>query len=107
ARMSLGGELLGTELRFPKTGSRAIGFSTDDPGLFEGWHAERLLVVVDEAKSVDQPIFDAVERVLSAGQWVRLLVASTPGGPCGPFYDCFTKLGHLYVPYHISASDSP
>jgi hypothetical protein len=107
ARAPLGGELLNTELRFEKTNSRAVGFSTNDPGLFEGWHSERVLVVVDEAKSVEQPIFDAVERVLAAGQWVRLLVASTPGGPCGPFYDCFTKSGHLYVCHHISAMDSP
>ena len=107
ARVPLGGELLSTELRFPKTDSRAVGFSTDDPGLFEGFHAERVLVVVDEAKSVEQPIFDAVERVLSAGKWVRLLVASTPGGPCGPFYDCFGKNAHLYAHFHISARHSP
>lgn len=107
ARVPLGGVLLTTELRFPRTGSQAIGFSTDDPGLFEGWHSKRILVVVDEAKSVEQPIFDAVERVLSAGHWVRLLVASTPGGSCGPFYDCFGKNGHLYACHHISACDSP
>jgi hypothetical protein len=107
ARCPLGGELLGTMLRFPRIGSRAIGFSTDDPGRFEGWHAPRMFVVIDEAKSVEQPIFDAVERVLSAGEWVRLLVISTPGGPFGPFYDIFAKQGHLYSLHHISALDSP
>jgi hypothetical protein len=107
ARVPLGGELLTLQLRFPKTNSLAIGFSTDDPGLFEGWHAKRLLVVIDEAKSVEPPIFDAVERVLSAGGLVRLLVASTPGGPCGPFYDCFGRNAHLYAAHHISATDSP
>jgi hypothetical protein len=107
ARVPLGGELLSTELRFPKTSSRAVGFSTDDPGLFEGFHAERVLVIVDEAKSVGQPIFDAVERLLSAGKWVRLLVASTPGGACGPFHDCFGKNAHLYARFHVSAYEAP
>jgi len=107
SRVPLGGELLTLQLRFPKTNSLAIGFSTDDPGLFEGWHAKRLLVVIDEAKSVEPPIFDAVERVLSAGGLVRLLVASTPGGPCGPFYDCFGRNAHLYAAHHIAAGDSP
>jgi hypothetical protein len=107
ARRPLGGELLGTELRFLKTGSRAIGFATDDPGRFEGFHAKRILVIIDEAKSVPQEIFDAVERVLSAGGWVRLLVISTPGGPVGPFYNIFARQGHLYSLHHISAYDSP
>jgi len=106
ARRPLGGELLATELRFPKTGSRAIGFATDDPGRFEGWHAKRILVVIDEAKSVPAEIFEAVERLLSAGEWVRLLVISTPGGPVGPFYDIFTKKAHLYRLHHMSALDS-
>lgn len=107
ARRPLGGELLTTELRFPKTGSRAIGFTTGDGGCFEGYHSKRILVIVDEAKSVPQEIFDAIERVLSAGGCARLLVISTPGGPTGPFYDIFTKQGHLYSLHHISAYDSP
>ena len=107
ARVPLGGELLDTQFRYPRMGSSAIGFSTDDPGLFEGFHAERLLVIVDEAKSIEQPIFDAVERVLSAGSWVRLLVASSPGSACGPFYNCFGKNAHLYACHHVGACDSP
>ncbi len=52
ARCPLGGELLTSELRFPKTGSHALGFSTTDGGRFEGWHAPRVFVVLDEAKSL-------------------------------------------------------
>lgn len=85
----------------------AIGVSTDDPGLFEGFHSEHILVVVDEAKSVAQGIFDAVERLLSTGAECRLLVCSTPGGPTGPFYDCFTDQAGLYQRHHISGWDSP
>jgi hypothetical protein len=104
-------------------GSRYIGFSTDDSGRFEGWHTppfpkeilarapadwgqlgtppekSSLMIVIDEAKSVDRGIFDAVERCRPD----RLLVCSSPGIPAGPFYDCFNSQAHRYkrlvVPY--------
>ena len=107
SRMPLGGHLTSQSFSNSNRDVNAIGFSTDDPGLFEGWHNKRILVVVDEAKSVPQGIYDAVERVLSAGSWVRLLVASTPGDAMGPFYDCFNRNGHLYHKFHIKAEDSP
>lgn len=107
SRMPLGGHLTTQNFSNKRRDVNAIGFSTDDPGLFEGWHNKRILVVVDEAKSVPQGIYDAVERVLSAGSWVRLLVASTPGDAMGPFYDCFNRHAHLYQKFHITAEDSP
>ncbi len=66
-----------------QNGSRAIGFSTSDPGKFEGWHrqgaSENLLMIVDEAKTVGDPVYEAIERC----QPSRLLVMSSPGGPQG------------------------
>ena len=32
-------------------GSRILGFSTDDPGKFEGWHNDNLLMIADEAEA--------------------------------------------------------
>jgi hypothetical protein len=46
----------------------------------------RLLVVIDEAKSVDRGIFEAFERC-RASNW--LVVSTPPLNPMGPFYDCF------------------
>lgn len=67
--------------------SRIIGYSATDPGRAEGWHAEDhklhpLLMVVDEAKSVADPLFEAISRC----QPTRLLIASSPGGTSGAFY---------------------
>ena len=47
--------------------SRIIGYSATDPGRAEGWHAEDheyhpLLMVVDEAKTVADPLFEAISR---------------------------------------------
>ena len=48
----------------------------------------RLLLVIDEAKSVEEDIFQAFERCRGSN-W---LVVSTPSlDPSGPFYECFTR----------------
>ena len=104
----LGCRILQQEMHAPELGNHAVGYSTDDPGKFEGAHGERrTLVVIDEAKSVPQIIFDAVERLLTSGEWVRLLVISSPGSPVGPFYDCFHRHSDIYKCFHIKMGDSP
>ncbi len=72
-------------------GSRFVGFSTDDAGKFEGWHTpvdnngkkSSLLMIVDEAKSVKEDIYEAIERCRPD----RLLIASSPGEPLGTFFN--------------------
>ena len=39
-------EINQTDLKVPALNSRIVGFSTDDPGRFEGWHADNLLIIV-------------------------------------------------------------
>ena len=107
SKVKLGGELLQSELRFPKLFTTCKGFATDDPGRFEGFHEERIFVIIDEAKSVPQTIFDATERLLTSGKWIRLLVISSPGSPIGPFYDCFTRHSDIYKTFHITMGESP
>jgi hypothetical protein len=62
-----------------QNGSRAIGFSTNDAGKFEGWHrqgpTENLLMIVDEAKTVhsQMPAFAPTGDVKSGrGGWIVL-----------------------------------
>ncbi len=90
-----------------QNGSRAIGFSTSDPGKFEGWHrqgaSENLLMIVDEAKTVGDPVYEAIERC----QPSRLLVMSSPGGPQGAFYRAFTKEAHLWKTHSVTSYDCP
>jgi hypothetical protein len=73
------------------------GFSTDEAGKFEGHHAggpdEPLLIIVDEAKTVKDDIFEAVERCKPT----RLLIASSPGYAEGEFYRSQTTRAQFYT----------
>lgn len=92
-------------------GSRGIGFSTDDPHYFEGWHGGLpgesdkgpLLIIVDEAKSVANGIFEAIERCNPQA----LLVMSSPGEASGEFHE-MCRGRRLGVKRHkITALDCP
>lgn len=88
--------------------SRIIGYSATDPGRAEGWHAEDheyhpLLMVVDEAKTVADPLFEAISRC----QPTRLLIASSPGGTSGAFYRAFTKEAAMWQKHAVTAFDCP
>ena len=88
--------------------SRIIGYSATDAGRAEGWHAENhetapLLMVVDEAKTVADPLFEAISRC----QPTRLLIASSPGGSSGAFYRAFTKEASMWKKHSVTAFDCP
>lgn len=85
------------------TKSRILGFSTDDPGRFEGWHAQNLLMIVDEAKTVADSIFEAIERC----QPTRLLLLSSPGGCSGFFYQAFNERRKFFKQHTVSANSCP
>ena len=76
------------------TGGSIRLYSTDDPGRVEGAHRETfddgkpnpdgpLLIVANEAKSIDDSILDAFDRCTFDG----LLYASSPGFMRGRFYE--------------------
>jgi len=96
-------EINQTDLRIPQLNSRVIGFSTDDPGRFEGFHADNLMVIIDESKSVKDSIFEAVERC----QPNRMLVMSSPGGNSGEFYRIFTRHSDIYKTHTVTSFDCP
>lgn len=61
----------------------------------EGFHgAEQygghLLYVVEEAKGIEQEIWDAIEGALTTPN-AKVLAGSVPGAPVGQFYNIFTK----------------
>lgn len=85
------------------TGSRIYGFSTDDAGRFEGWHNENLLMIVDEAKSVPDSIFEAIERC----QPTRLLLISSPGQRSGKFYRAFSTERRFFQQRTVTAQECP
>lgn len=69
---------------------RYVGFSTQDQGTFQGWHAKEgrpLLMIVDEAAAVSDEIYKAIDRC----QPTWLLIAGSPLDPQGVFYDIETN----------------
>lgn len=82
------------------------GFSTNDAGKFEGHHADvdaPLMIIVDEAKTVKDDIFEAIERCKPT----RLLIASSPGYAEGEFYRSHTSRCRFYQTFVQRASECP
>lgn len=70
----------------------AFAATASDPAKIEGAHADQLLVILDEAKTIPEPVFDALEGAFSSagpetGAAAYALALSTPGSPSGRFYD--------------------
>jgi phage terminase large subunit len=89
-----------------KEGGRIRAFTTDDPGRAEGFHADAdcpLLIVVDEAKSVDPEIIKAIDRC----SYNVLLYISSPGLKQGPFYDAFTANQESFITFAAGLADCP
>lgn len=84
------GELLQLSIK-GKTGE-AFAVASDNSATIEGAHADKMLYVFDEAKSIPDATFDAAEGALSnAGAnpdaEAYAMAISTPGEPMGRFYD--------------------
>lgn len=77
-------ELLSLDLKL-KTGE-AFSVVSDNSDLIEGAHADHILFVFDESKSIQTKTFDAAEGALATGDAYALAI-STPGEPSGRFYD--------------------
>ena len=95
-------------IKTPK-GGKALGFSTNDEGKAEGWHptidneTDPVFILVDEAKTVPEGIFQAFDRCTRVFQ----LYISSAGAPRGRFFDCFHELAGEYYSRVISYLDCP
>lgn len=63
----------------------AMGVASNRQTNIEGFHSTNLLYLVDEAKGVPDPIFDAVDGALTEGG--QRIYVSTPGSRTGKFYE--------------------
>ncbi len=89
-----GQELLDLSLKLD-TGE-AFAVASNQPDLIEGAHADSILYVLDESKSIPDGTWDAVEGAFSgAGEDTPAeafaLAISTPGEPRGRFYDIHAR----------------
>lgn len=87
-------------------GGRLRAFTTDDPGRAEGFHADEdcpLLIIVDEAKSIDPEIIKAIDRC----SYNVLLYISSPGLKQGPFFDAFNSNSASFITFAAGLKDCP
>jgi len=67
-------------------------FATDEAGRAEGWHpmskGGRLVIIVNEAKSITPEIFSALDRCHGYSHWLEI---SSPGPRRGMFYENFKR----------------
>jgi phage terminase large subunit len=84
----------------------ALGLSTDKPERFQGFHAGRLLLLVDEASGVSEAVYEAGEGFLT-GEGARILLIGNPTQLAGQFHRAFHAERALWSTIHVSAFDSP
>lgn len=71
-----------------------------------GYHADNILVVVDEAGGVDEPIFEGVAAI-TQNLNAHVLLTGNPTKPSGTFFNYFDKPELGAQCFTISAFDSP
>lgn len=84
----------------------AIGFSAKKPESFSGFHGDDILVVVDEASGVEQPVWDAIEGL----GYASLLALGNPIRATGHFrtlFDLCQAGAPGYAGFNLTAFDSP
>lgn len=90
-------------------GGFLTGFSTTDAGRAEGWHpkispsVDPVFLVVDEAKTVADPVFEAFERCTRLLQ----LWTSSPGKPWGTFFDAFHEQSAHFWTRKVRSDECP
>jgi hypothetical protein len=90
----------------------AVAVACEDPATIEGAHADSLLYIYDEAKTIPQETFDASEGAFSGagedtGQEALAVASSTPGLPAGRFYDIHARKPGLedWFPIHVTKDE--
>ena len=77
----------------------------ETPEALQGIHSANVLLICDEASSVDNSIFEAAGGSLSTPN-SKLVMVGNPTRSEGYFYDAFTKLSDRYWTRTVSCEDS-
>lgn len=85
---------------------QVFGAVAKNPDMIESAHADQLLIIIDEAKSVPDPIFDALEGSLTGEEGQYVLALSTPGPPAGRFYEIHSGKIPGWKAVHITKDDA-
>jgi hypothetical protein len=104
-----GNELMRLELRL--THGAAFAVACEDPARIEGAHADELLYIFDEAKTIPGETFDAAEGAFSGATGERkayAIASSTPGEPRGRFYEIHARMPAFqnWTAIHVTLDDA-
>jgi len=83
----------------------AVARTATKPDALQGFHAEHVLYIIDEASGVDDKIFEPVLGSLSTAG-ARLLMCGNPTQLSGFFYDSHNKNRGSYKAIHIDGRKS-
>lgn len=83
----------------------AVARTATNPDALQGFHADNLLFIIDEASGVDDKIFEPVIGALST-EGSRLLMCGNPTQLSGFFYDSHNKNRTSYNAIHIDGRQS-
>lgn len=103
AKIPLGGNMLKTKYEIDEKWY-AIGISSDKDDNFQGFHAEHLLVIADEASGIPERTLNVIEALMTSQSTHQLLIGN-PTQTLGTFYD--SHKSPLYNKISISCFDTP
>lgn len=84
----------------------SIGIASNRATNIEGFHASNLLFLADEAKGIQDQIFDAIDGACSEGG--QRIYVSTPGSRFGKFYQSHHgAISRLYSVVHTNGEHAP
>lgn len=83
----------------------AVGRTASKPDALQGFHADHVLYIIDEASGVKDEIFEPVLGALST-EGAKLVMCGNPTRISGFFYDSHHKSRELYNCIHVDGRDS-
>ena len=83
----------------------AVARTATKPDAMQGFHADSLLFVVDEASGVNDVIFEPILGALT-GEETRFIMVGNPTKTVGFFYDAFTKNRAMFNCLTLNAENS-
>ncbi len=93
-----------TKIVDPKSQRFITGFSTTDPGRLVGYHAPSLLVICDEANSLDESLFVGIDSLMSSCDATLFMIGNTIL-PHGRFFRGFNDANVASIT--VSSEDHP
>lgn len=83
----------------------AVARTASKPDALQGFHADDILYIIDEASGVDDRVFEPVLGALST-PGARLLMCGNPTQLSGFFYDSHHKNRGNYATFHVDGRNS-